>query len=217
MKKQFYAIAGLVSALLLLGVVIVQAQSGGGYDLSWWTTDGGSGTVSGGGYLLQGTAGQPDAGTPATAGGYTLTSGFWTGGRGGASTCPDAYEPNESFGAAITIPTGSPIQSYVCNAIDVDYFQFGVIAGQTITVDLTNLPADYDLELFDPSQGSVGSSASGGTADEHITHTATASGAYRVKVLGYNGVFDAANPYTLRVQLSGGPAPKKIYAPIILK
>ena len=206
------AIALLLAILTLSGATL--AQSGGGYDLTWWTTDGGSGTVSGGGYLLQGTAGQPDAGAPATAGGYTLASGFWT---GGASICPDTYEPNETFGAAKPIPTGSAIQAYICDASDDDWFQFGVVAGQTITVDLTTLPADYDLDLYDPSQGAAGSSANGGTTAEHISHTATASGAYRVYVFGYNGTHDATSPYTLRVQLSGGPAPKKLYTPIILR
>ncbi len=59
----------------------VLAQTGGGYDLSWHTVDGGGDTVSGGGYTLSGTAGQPDAGTTLTGGGYTLTGGFWHGAR----------------------------------------------------------------------------------------------------------------------------------------
>jgi len=55
------------------------AQSGGGYDLSWNTVDGGGATFStGGGYALGGTVGQPDAGT-LTGGGYTLVGGFWGG------------------------------------------------------------------------------------------------------------------------------------------
>jgi hypothetical protein len=54
-------------------------QSGGGYDLSWSTIDGGGGTSSGGGYELTGTIGQPDASAPnAMAGGtFQLTGGFW--------------------------------------------------------------------------------------------------------------------------------------------
>jgi len=50
---------------LLVGVVLawpVQAQSGGGYDLTWSTIDGGGGESSGGAYSLGGTLGQPDAG-----------------------------------------------------------------------------------------------------------------------------------------------------------
>ncbi len=70
-----------LAALLALGVVSgVSAQSGGGYDLTWNTIDGGGATFStGGGYSLGGTVGQPDAGT-LSGGPYTLAGGFWGGG-----------------------------------------------------------------------------------------------------------------------------------------
>ncbi len=71
----------LIAVLLLLLVAVpVLAQSGGGYDLTWSTVDGGGGTFStGDGYSLGGTAGQPDADL-LTGGVYTLTGGFWPGG-----------------------------------------------------------------------------------------------------------------------------------------
>ena len=53
------------------------AQSGGGYALSWFTIDGGSGTSTGGVYSVSGTIGQPDAGGPLTNGQYSVTGGFW--------------------------------------------------------------------------------------------------------------------------------------------
>ena len=60
-----------VALALTLGLVIlasVLGQSGGGtasarglgYDLTWWTVDGGGDTFSGGGYALMGTGGQPE-------------------------------------------------------------------------------------------------------------------------------------------------------------
>ncbi len=53
------------------------AQSGGGYDLTWNTVDGGGGMFSiGGTYQLGGTIGQSDAGT-LSGGAYTLRGGFW--------------------------------------------------------------------------------------------------------------------------------------------
>ncbi len=49
-----------------------------GYDLSWYTIDGGGATFStGGGYSLGGTIGQPDAGS-LSGGSYQLTGGFWS-------------------------------------------------------------------------------------------------------------------------------------------
>jgi hypothetical protein len=51
-----------------------------GYDLIWWTVDGGGVTFStGAGCTLGGTAGQPDAGV-LSGGGYVLGGGFWRGG-----------------------------------------------------------------------------------------------------------------------------------------
>jgi hypothetical protein len=66
-------------AVGLLGGVQANAQSGSGYDLSWWTVDGG-GTTSNGdsGYSLGSTTGQPDA-SVWQGDGYTLAGGFWGG------------------------------------------------------------------------------------------------------------------------------------------
>jgi len=81
-------IALLAACLLLLAASVVLAQSGGGYDLSWSTVDGGGGAFSAGdGYSLGGTAGQPDAGL-LTGGGYTLAGGFW----GGGAVAGSVYE-----------------------------------------------------------------------------------------------------------------------------
>ncbi len=66
----------LALLVLALGASVAQAQSGGPYDLSWSTIDGGGGTSSGGVYSLSGTAGQPDAGVH-TGGAYALQGGFW--------------------------------------------------------------------------------------------------------------------------------------------
>lgn len=66
---------------LLLSASVVLAQSGGGYDLSWATVDGGGATFStGGDFSLGGAIGQPDAGA-LSGGGYTLLGGFWSGGN----------------------------------------------------------------------------------------------------------------------------------------
>ena len=68
----------LAAGLLLLLVLPALAQTGGGYDLSWHTVDGGGGTSGGSGYTLAGTIGQPDAGQM-TGGEYALVGGFWSG------------------------------------------------------------------------------------------------------------------------------------------
>ena len=81
MKKmsRFTVILLLLALIALLLASVARAQSGGGYDLTWNTVDGGGATWSaGGGYALGGTVGQPDAGV-LSGGGYTLAGGFWGG------------------------------------------------------------------------------------------------------------------------------------------
>jgi hypothetical protein len=67
----------LVAAVLGKGVAV--AQTGGGYDLTWSTIDGGGGSSAGGGYQLIGTSGQSDAGMILSGGGYSLSGSFWSG------------------------------------------------------------------------------------------------------------------------------------------
>ena len=65
-------------AVMLISTSVVSAQSGGGYELTWSTIDGGGGISMGGDYSLTGTIGQPDAGVMA-GDIYTLNGGFWAG------------------------------------------------------------------------------------------------------------------------------------------
>ena len=54
------------------------AQSGGQFNVSWSTIDGGGGSSSGGQFQLSGTIGQADAGA-LTGGSFKLEGGFWSG------------------------------------------------------------------------------------------------------------------------------------------
>ena len=71
----------LVSGVLLLMPTSESAlaHSGGDYEISWYTIDGGGGTSTGGAYVLTGTIGQPDADW-CSGGSYELLGGFWPGG-----------------------------------------------------------------------------------------------------------------------------------------
>ncbi len=67
----------MLITMLLLGAG-ANAQTGGPYDLSWWTIDGGGITfATGGSFNLGGTIGQPDASNALTGGAFSLTGGFW--------------------------------------------------------------------------------------------------------------------------------------------
>ena len=66
-------------AVSLLMALAALGQTGGQYELTWSTIDGGGGQTSGGAYIVTGTIGQPEAGVM-TGGGYELLGGYWAGG-----------------------------------------------------------------------------------------------------------------------------------------
>ena len=76
MRHVTAAILMALAAVWLVGLHHVLAQSGGDYDLGWWSVDGGGGESSGGDFSLRGSAGQADAGA-LTGGDYELLGGFW--------------------------------------------------------------------------------------------------------------------------------------------
>ncbi len=76
--KRFVLLLAVCALAFAAGTGAVYAQATG-FDLSWWTVDGGGGNSTGSGYALSGTIGQPDAGT-LSGGDYQLQGGVWGGG-----------------------------------------------------------------------------------------------------------------------------------------
>lgn len=81
MKRISFAVA-----MIMLLAVPAFGQSGGDFDLTWNSVDGGGGTSIGGEFVLSGTIGQPDAGT-LSGGDFNLAGGFGAAG-GGVVTPP---------------------------------------------------------------------------------------------------------------------------------
>lgn len=81
-----------ITLIVLLTVVpSASAQSGGTYDLSWNSVDGGGGTSVGGTFALHGSVGQPDAGDLA-GGTFTLSGGFWAVAASDVVSCAGATD-----------------------------------------------------------------------------------------------------------------------------
>ncbi len=123
-------------------------------------------------------------------------------------TCP-ADEAGNTFGQATDIVTGTERIAHICPAGDQDWFKFPAIIGQEITVQLYNLPADYELELYSPSNTWLVSGGQSGTSSEQIFHTATTDGDYRVRVFGVLGASSSA-PYTIKVILGHACPPDRL-------
>ncbi|GAB4529033.1 MAG: hypothetical protein Fur0018_15350 [Anaerolineales bacterium] len=97
----------VMATVLLFSAAVALAQTGGVYGLTWHTTDGGGGVVSGGSYVLSGTAGQPDAAT-VSGGAYTLSGGFWSGVNGAAPPTPTPTGTPPTPTPTTTPPTPTP-------------------------------------------------------------------------------------------------------------
>ncbi len=93
-----------------------------GYDLSWYTIDGGGGVSSDETYIVRGTIGQPDTGYSA-GGDYEVLGGFWP----GESMCFVDFEHFARF-AQHWLQTGSdlPADLYEDQYDIVDYFDLDV-------------------------------------------------------------------------------------------
>jgi Pregnancy-associated plasma protein-A/Secretion system C-terminal sorting domain/Fibronectin type III domain/Bacterial pre-peptidase C-terminal domain len=117
-----------------------------------------------------------------------------------AAGCTDSYESNETLAAAKPITLNTNNTAKICTATDIDWYSFSTTTttGTRVRINLSTLPADYDLELYNSAGSLLLSSAAAGTTSEQIIYNATTTGSYRVKVFGYGGVFNTTTSYTLR-------------------
>jgi hypothetical protein len=128
----------LALTLIILGMGIAAlGQTGGQYDLSRSTIDGGGGVSSGGQYIVRGTIGQADAGV-ISGGDYELVGGFWP----EVPFCVVDFYHYARF-AEYWLETGSnlPADLYEDDEDIVDYFDLAVFVDEW----LHNCPYDWPL------------------------------------------------------------------------
>ena len=88
--KSLTLVLTLLLVLLVVGAALAEANTG--FEVPWWTVDGGGGDSTGTGFSLSGTIGQPDASQQLSGGDYLLQGGFWVG-AGGGGVQYDIYLP----------------------------------------------------------------------------------------------------------------------------
>lgn len=153
MKPIIRRVLVIILAAYFLLTASALAQSGGDYDLSWFTIDGGGRTIADGNYRLKGSIGQPDAGPLMSGGNYTLVGGFRP-----AAYIPAIPIPGDINGdrvvniedlAILTVQWltagGSPSADLVHDHI-VNFFDFAVVAGNWGYDARQNVKA-YDFTL----------------------------------------------------------------------
>ncbi len=119
-----------------------------------------------------------------------------------SNTCTDTYEANETRTTAKTIAVNTDITAKIGTSTDVDWFKFTTTTTQkNIKVNLSNLPANYDLQLYDSKGVLLRTSANTGTTAEQVIYNTTKSGTFYAKVYGVSGATNSAC-YTLRATIS---------------
>jgi hypothetical protein len=133
---------------------------------------------------------------------YTIGTNFTT--LASISTsCTDTYESNNTLSAATLISVNTNITALINTSTDLDWFKFSnTLTAKNIRVTLSNLPADYDIRLYNSSGTLLYTSANGGNTAEIIKYNNAPVGTYYIRVFGYNGVFNANTCYTLKSEIS---------------
>jgi bacillolysin len=117
--------------------------------------------------------------------------------------CNDNFESNNTQATAKSLPLNTDNTAVISSSSDKDWFKFTTTSSAPkLKVTLTNLPADYDVRLYNSNGKQLAISQNGGTTNESIIQNASRSASYYVQVYGYNSA-SSTSCYTLRVSASG--------------
>ena len=121
-----------------------------------------------------------------------------------APNCSNSYEPNDELIQAVAIEKNTIYASIIESETDNDYYTFTTTPQQSkFKVSLTNVPADYDLKIYNNSGALILSSQNGRIQTENcISNNTLQAGTFYVKVNGYNGKYDPVNCYRLLLETS---------------
>lgn len=115
--------------------------------------------------------------------------------------CTDQYGSNNTFASAAPISIGTNVNAEIAPAGEADYFVFSTSGSQkNIKVTLTNLPANYNLTLYNSKGNQLLTSTNAGTSNETIVYNTNKAATYYVKVFGAtSGDYSSTQCYTLQV------------------
>ena len=137
---------------------------------------------------------------PAGTGNFVQSANFTTTALSCASTLDNGTN-NTTAGAAV-IPFNTNVNGLINVGTDVDLYKFTITTAGTISLSLTTLPANYDLQLLNSAGGLIVSSAKNSTNAESISNRSVTAGTYYARVFPRNtSTFNATSCYTLRVAL----------------
>ena len=122
--------------------------------------------------------------------------------------CNDPYEPNSTSRQAKTIGLGTTIPAMISSSADIDWFKITAPnkSNYTLQFALANLPADYDLYVYDKNLTQISASTNNGTSNEVAIYNSNARKAiYYIKVIAKNGAYNTSQCYNLLAEVSNDP------------
>jgi hypothetical protein len=126
----------------------------------------------------------------------------------GAPPCNDIEENDVPDQSRPLVPLNQECAgSFQDNPVaEDDYYSVSLTDGQTLTVELTEIPAeaDYDLIVYPPnSSKEVVTSNEPGNVDERVSYTVPSGGAgsYLIRLNIYAKSVTASNSYVLRADI----------------
>ncbi len=138
--------------------------------------------------------------TNCSGGSSTYSTAQFTTATAGTGGCQSIYDvsTNGTTSGAATIPFNTNITGLISPITDVDNYKFVITTGGTITLSLSTLPSNYDLQLLNSSGTQVAISQNGGTTSETINYSA-AAGTYYAHVFAHKRAVSSTTCYTLVV------------------
>jgi hypothetical protein len=117
-------------------------------------------------------------------------------------TIPPDEAPERMEEVTRTQPLGT-LSGYVAPAGDVDWYRYELTATRRLRITLDDLPADFDVYVFDGTGKFLWASTWGRQLPEEIVVRAPA-GVYYAQLVGYAGAWSDELPYRLAVEVVGG-------------
>lgn len=129
------------------------------------------------------------------------------------TSCPGIYDVsgNGTISGAALIPFNTNIFGLISQSLENDHYRFVIITAGSITMTLTQLPANYNLRLLSSAGSILATSANNGPNNETINATLSAGTYYARVYPAKKNDWDPVNCYNLRVDL--GTATRNIVSP----
>lgn len=120
--------------------------------------------------------------------------------------CTDYTEPNNVAANAKPLQPGENIIASITDSRDEDWFYIENTAGKTnIRVVLSDLPADFDMELFDGAGQKIALANRPYKFNDTLVFNTSNIGIFKLRIYGYNNAYHRYHCYNLNAELSNNP------------